>query len=204
MPLHQLIGGAKRAKIPAYASLLRIGKPELIASECEPRGSCGYKRDQAARDHDAGGVCRARGDRRRHSADGRHELPARAARRRSRSRMPAGTRRRCSSRSRSGRRRISRHWPRCASKGGLNIAAGENACTVHQFRADDEGRRGQPRAALGDQGRRHHRISEGRRARRRTRRQARAALALFRAGLAGDAAADVAARRRELTSRCST
>src|SRR6476659_8121242 len=33
VPLHQLIGAAKRTRIPAYASLLRIGKPELIASE---------------------------------------------------------------------------------------------------------------------------------------------------------------------------
>ena len=35
VPLHRLIGAAKRTRIPAYASLLRIGKPELIASECE-------------------------------------------------------------------------------------------------------------------------------------------------------------------------
>jgi L-alanine-DL-glutamate epimerase-like enolase superfamily enzyme len=33
-PLHRLIGGAKRTRIPAYASLLRIGKPDLIAAEC--------------------------------------------------------------------------------------------------------------------------------------------------------------------------
>ena len=48
--------------------------------------------------------------------------------------MPAATPRRCSWKSRSGRRRISRRWPRCASKGGLDIAAGENACTAYQFR----------------------------------------------------------------------
>ena len=42
VPLHQLIGGAKRAKIPAYASLLRIGKPEDIASECTAARKLGY------------------------------------------------------------------------------------------------------------------------------------------------------------------
>src|SRR4029453_10947794 len=35
VPLHRLIGEARRTRIPAYASLLRIGKPELIESECE-------------------------------------------------------------------------------------------------------------------------------------------------------------------------
>ena len=34
VPLHRLFGAAKRARIPAYASLLRIGNPELVASEC--------------------------------------------------------------------------------------------------------------------------------------------------------------------------
>src|SRR5258705_7484996 len=43
VPLHRLIGGAKRTRIPAYASLLRIGKPELIASECETALRQGYK-----------------------------------------------------------------------------------------------------------------------------------------------------------------
>ncbi len=42
VPLHQLIGGAKRAKIPAYASLLRIGKPDDIARECETARRLGY------------------------------------------------------------------------------------------------------------------------------------------------------------------
>src|SRR5215204_7547652 len=35
VPLNRLIGERKRAKIPAYASLLRIGPPESIASECQ-------------------------------------------------------------------------------------------------------------------------------------------------------------------------
>ena len=30
VPLHRLIGEARRTRIPAYASLLRIGKPELV------------------------------------------------------------------------------------------------------------------------------------------------------------------------------
>src|ERR1700681_4367688 len=35
VPLHRLIGASKRARIPAYASLLRIGTPESVASECQ-------------------------------------------------------------------------------------------------------------------------------------------------------------------------
>ncbi|MGH6740537.1 MAG: mandelate racemase/muconate lactonizing enzyme family protein [Bradyrhizobium sp.] len=42
VPLHQLIGGAKRTKIPGYASLLRIGKPESIAGECQTARRRGY------------------------------------------------------------------------------------------------------------------------------------------------------------------
>jgi L-alanine-DL-glutamate epimerase-like enolase superfamily enzyme len=41
-PLHRIIGERKRARIPAYASLLRIGKPELIAGECETARRRGY------------------------------------------------------------------------------------------------------------------------------------------------------------------
>ncbi len=43
VPLHQLIGAAKRSRIPAYASLLRIGNPDLIARECETAVRLGYK-----------------------------------------------------------------------------------------------------------------------------------------------------------------
>jgi len=42
VPLYQAIGGARRAKIPAYASLLRIGKPDDIARECETARKLGY------------------------------------------------------------------------------------------------------------------------------------------------------------------
>ena len=45
-----------------------------------------------------------------------------------------GRARRCSWRSRSGRRRILRRWREVRKEGGLDIAAGENACTAYQFR----------------------------------------------------------------------
>src|SRR5207253_4306387 len=41
-PLHRLLGTQKRSKIPAYASLLRIGKPDLVAGECRTARSQGY------------------------------------------------------------------------------------------------------------------------------------------------------------------
>ena len=109
---------ASAKQIPAYASLLRIGAPDLISRRMRDGAAARLWRDQAARDHDASGVCRARGDRRRHPADGRHELPAGRRRARSPSRMPAAPRRRCSWRSRSGRRRILRRSPKCAPKAG--------------------------------------------------------------------------------------
>lgn len=42
VPLHRLIGGARRSKIPGYASLLRIGKPDAIAAECRAARQRGY------------------------------------------------------------------------------------------------------------------------------------------------------------------
>jgi L-alanine-DL-glutamate epimerase-like enolase superfamily enzyme len=42
VPLHRLIGASKRTRIPAYASLLRIGTPELVAGECETALRRGY------------------------------------------------------------------------------------------------------------------------------------------------------------------
>src|SRR5690348_919116 len=42
VPLHRLLGPQKRAKIPAYASLLRIGSPDLVAGECRTARSQGY------------------------------------------------------------------------------------------------------------------------------------------------------------------
>src|SRR3954451_12677837 len=43
VPLHRLIGVSKRTRIPAYASLLRIGTPELVAGECTTALRLGYK-----------------------------------------------------------------------------------------------------------------------------------------------------------------
>jgi L-alanine-DL-glutamate epimerase-like enolase superfamily enzyme len=42
VPLRRLLGESKRARIPAYASLLRIGTPELVAGECEAARRLGY------------------------------------------------------------------------------------------------------------------------------------------------------------------
>src|SRR5437660_5034319 len=42
VPLRQLIGETRRSRIPAYASLLRIGTPELVAGECEVARRQGY------------------------------------------------------------------------------------------------------------------------------------------------------------------
>jgi L-alanine-DL-glutamate epimerase-like enolase superfamily enzyme len=42
VPLHRLIGTRRRARLPAYASLLRIGDPTLVARECETALSRGY------------------------------------------------------------------------------------------------------------------------------------------------------------------
>jgi L-alanine-DL-glutamate epimerase-like enolase superfamily enzyme len=43
VPLRQLIGETKRTQIPAYASLLRVGTPELVAGECATALRLGYK-----------------------------------------------------------------------------------------------------------------------------------------------------------------
>ena len=48
-PLHRLIGARKRARIPAYASLLRIGNPALVANECETALRRGYRRSSCMR-----------------------------------------------------------------------------------------------------------------------------------------------------------
>lgn len=133
VPLHRLIGEAKRARIPAYASLLRIGNPDLIARECEGALRLGYKAIKlhetttpavfAARDAIGAGIplmvdmnCPMDGEAAtafahscRDAAPMFLEEPV---------------------------------WPpedfatlaEVRRKGGLNVAAGENACTVHQFR----------------------------------------------------------------------
>src|SRR5260370_7421357 len=42
VPLHRLLGASRRSRIPAYASLLRIGTPESVASECQTALRRGY------------------------------------------------------------------------------------------------------------------------------------------------------------------
>ncbi len=133
VPLHRLLGARKRARIPAYASLLRIGTPDLVASECETALRRGYT---AIKLHEttSPAVFAAR----RAIGDGiplmvdmncpmtsaeaiafAHECKAAA---------PMFLEEPV--------------WPpedfaalaETRTKGGLDIAAGENACTVHQFR----------------------------------------------------------------------
>jgi L-alanine-DL-glutamate epimerase-like enolase superfamily enzyme len=133
LPLHRLIGGAKREKIPAYASLLRIGKPEAIAGECRAARRLGYGAIKlhettlpavfAARDALGDGVplmidmnC---------PLDGPSAIAfAQACREAKPTFLEEPV------------------WPpedfatlaEVRSKGGLDIAAGENACTAYQFR----------------------------------------------------------------------
>jgi L-alanine-DL-glutamate epimerase-like enolase superfamily enzyme len=133
VPLHRLIGAAKRSRIPAYASLLRIGTPELVAGECETalrRGYTAIKLHEttapavfAARQAIGAGIplmvdlnCPMDGT----------EATAFAHACRAAAPMfleePV--------------------WPpedfatlaKVRTEGGIDIAAGENACTVHQFR----------------------------------------------------------------------
>lgn len=132
-PLHRLLGGRKRARIPAYASLLRIGKPDLVASECETARRRGYQAIKlhettvptvfAAREAIGAGVplmvdmnC---------PMDG---AAATAFAHACREAAPLFLEEPV--------------WPpedfrtlaRVREEGGIDIAAGENACTVHQFR----------------------------------------------------------------------
>ena len=133
VPLHRLIGVTKRGQIPAYASLLRIGTPELVAGECEKALGRGYTAIKlhettaptvfAAREAIGVGIplmvdmnC---------PMDG---TEATAFARACRATAPMFLEEPV--------------WPpedfatlaEVRTKGGVDIAAGENACTVHQFR----------------------------------------------------------------------
>jgi L-alanine-DL-glutamate epimerase-like enolase superfamily enzyme len=132
-PLHRLLGARKRVRIPAYSSLLRIGDPALIAKECETARRRGYR---AIKLHET-------------------TVPAvSAARQAIGSGIPLMVDMNCPL---NGADAISfAHACRAAAplfleepvwppedfktlaevrvNGGLDIAAGENACTVHQFR----------------------------------------------------------------------
>jgi len=132
-PLHRLLGGAKRAKIPAYASLLRIGDPVLVAQECETALRRGYPAIKlhettvpavvAARGAIGAGIplmvdmnCPMDGAAAIAFAHACHEAAPKFLE------EPV--------------------WPpedfatlaRVRTEGGLDVAAGENACTAHQFR----------------------------------------------------------------------
>ena len=132
-PLHRLIGAQTRARIPAYASLLRIGSPDLVARECETalrRGYCAIKLHEttlppifAARQAIGTGIplmvdlnCTMD-----EAAATAFALDCHAA-------EPSFLEEPI--------------WPpedftalaNVRKKGGLGVAAGENACTVHQFR----------------------------------------------------------------------
>jgi L-alanine-DL-glutamate epimerase-like enolase superfamily enzyme len=133
VPVYRLLGQAKRTKIPAYASLLRIGKAEAVAGECENALRQGF------------------------GAIKLHEItlpPVFAARRAIGSSTPLMVDMNCPL---DGPAAIAfakdcrdAHpmfleepvWPpedfatlaEVRAKGGLDIAAGENACTVYQFR----------------------------------------------------------------------
>ena len=133
VPLHRLIGEIKRTKIPAYASLLRIGNPEHFARECDTALRLGYK---AIKLHET-------------------TTPAvEAARQAIGPSIPLMVDMNCPL---NGEEAIAfAHscrnaaplfleepvWPpedfatlaEVRRKGGLGVAAGENACTAHQFR----------------------------------------------------------------------
>jgi len=133
VPLHRLIGASKRARIPAYASLLRIGKPEHVAGECETALRRGY------------------------TAIKLHETTVPtvfAARQAIGPGIPLMVDLNCpmdateatafahACRAAAPKFLEEPVWPpedfvtlaEVRKKGGLDIAAGENACTVHQFR----------------------------------------------------------------------
>jgi len=127
-----LIGATKRSRIPAYASLLRIGTPELVASECEVARRQGY------------------------TAIKLHETTAPAvyaARQAIGAGVPLMVDMNCpmdgataiafahSCREAAPMFLEEPVWPpedfatlaEVRTKGGLNVAAGENACTAYQF-----------------------------------------------------------------------
>ncbi|MGQ0684198.1 mandelate racemase/muconate lactonizing enzyme family protein [Bradyrhizobium sp.] len=133
VPLHRLLGTQERTSIPAYASLLRIGAPELVAGECRTALSRGF------------------------SAIKLHETttaPVHAARQAIGESIPLMVDLNCpldgpaaiafAQACREAKPLFLEEpvWPpedfvtlaEVRRKGGLDVAAGENACTVHQFR----------------------------------------------------------------------
>jgi L-alanine-DL-glutamate epimerase-like enolase superfamily enzyme len=132
-PLHALLGERKRARLPAYASLLRIGDPDAVAGECETALKRGYPAIKL------------------------HETtvpPVNAARRAIGAGVPLMVDLNCpldgpsaiafarDCRAAAPMFLEEPVWPpedfatlsEVRRQGGLDVAAGENACTVHQFR----------------------------------------------------------------------
>ncbi|MGE9009016.1 mandelate racemase/muconate lactonizing enzyme family protein [Leptospira interrogans] len=133
VPLHHLLGARKRARIPAYASLLRIGTPDLVASECETALRRGYT---AIKLHETAtpavfAARRAIGDGIPLMVDMNCPLTAAQAIAFAHECKPAAP-----------MFLEEPVWPpedfaalaETRTKGGLDIAAGENACTINQFR----------------------------------------------------------------------
>jgi L-alanine-DL-glutamate epimerase-like enolase superfamily enzyme len=133
VPLHRLIGTQKRASLPAYASLLRIGDPALVAKECEGARTRGYP---AIKLHETtvptvlaarkaiGPAVPLMVDLNCPMDEGEATAFAHACREAAPLFLEEPV------------------WPpedfaalaKVRRNGGLDIAAGENACTVHQFR----------------------------------------------------------------------
>jgi L-alanine-DL-glutamate epimerase-like enolase superfamily enzyme len=132
-PLHKLLGAQKRASVPAYASLLRIGDPALVAGECDAAMKRGYP---AVKLHET-------------------TVPAVAAARQAiGAGVPLMVDMNCpmdgaaaiqfahACRAAAPRFLEEPVWPpedfatlaKVRAEGGMDIAAGENACTEHQFR----------------------------------------------------------------------
>jgi L-alanine-DL-glutamate epimerase-like enolase superfamily enzyme len=133
VPLHRLIGASKRARIPAYASLLRIGTPELVAGECETALRRGYT---AIKLHETTAPTvfaarRAIGAGIPLMVDMNCPMDGTEATAFAHACRPAGP-----------MFLEEPVWPpedfstlaKVRTEGGIDIAAGENACTVHQFR----------------------------------------------------------------------
>jgi hypothetical protein len=59
LPLYQLLGGASRTHVRAYASLLRYGKPETVARICADRVRQGFRHIKL-HEHDTAAVIAAR------------------------------------------------------------------------------------------------------------------------------------------------
>ena len=133
VPLHRLIGAQRRSRLPAYASLLRIGDPVLVGKECEGARKRGYP---AIKLHETTvptvyAARKAIGDGVPLMVDLNcplNEAEATVFAQDCREAAPLFLEEPV--------------WPpedfaalaKVRVNGGLDLAAGENACTVHQFR----------------------------------------------------------------------